>query len=230
MEMGGEQNPPSRGLCERMQRMWWKQVATVLTGVLWLGVSALAFGPRGGPPRCGRGWGCPRQKGGQGERPGAPDLGALDADGDGVLSAEEIAKAADVLKGLDQNGNGALNGNELAPRGGRRPGQMGPGGMGGRGRMPHGMGRGGMMGRGMGPGGMGRGGMMHPGMRPGGMGGRGMMGRGMHPGGVGRGGMMGRGMGPGGMGRGGHHGGPGGKGGPRRPQKPDPAPAPEPEP
>ena len=47
---------------------------------------------------------------------------ALDADGDGEISAKEIEGAVDALKQLDRNGDGKLSGDEL------RPGPPGPGG------------------------------------------------------------------------------------------------------
>jgi predicted O-methyltransferase YrrM len=65
-----------------------------------------------------------------------PGMSALDANGDGELSAEEIAAAADALKKLDKNQDGKLTREELGPP---RAGRGGPGGPGG----PGGMGRGG---------------------------------------------------------------------------------------
>lgn len=79
--------------------------------------------------------------GGQGERrggPGRPDMMrrfplmiALDANGDGVISAEEINNAPAALRKLDKNGDGKLTEDELRPNfpggpGGRR--EEGPGG------------------------------------------------------------------------------------------------------
>lgn len=63
---------------------------------------------------------------GQGEqRPGAGGAGrlsaALDSDGDGELSSEEIAAAAESLKKLDRNGDGRLDKKEL---GAGRPGLL----------------------------------------------------------------------------------------------------------
>jgi Ca2+-binding EF-hand superfamily protein len=50
----------------------------------------------------------------------------LDANGDGKISADELAKAADALKTLDRNDDGVLTPEELAPpgpfAGGGRPG------------------------------------------------------------------------------------------------------------
>jgi len=58
------------------------------------------------------------------ERPGPPPpppiIQALDANGDGVISADEIANAPAALKTLDTNGDGQLTSNELMP--GRPPG------------------------------------------------------------------------------------------------------------
>jgi hypothetical protein len=48
---------------------------------------------------------------------------ALDANGDGELSAEEMAKAPEALKTLDRNKDGRLTGEEIFPR---PPGGMGP--------------------------------------------------------------------------------------------------------
>jgi hypothetical protein len=74
-------------------------------------------GPPGGPGRGG---------------PKPPLLLALDADGDGIISAQEIANASAALKALDKNGDGQLTQDELRPKGmGRRgPGQGGPDGQG----------------------------------------------------------------------------------------------------
>ncbi len=55
---------------------------------------------------------------------------ALDADGDGEISAEEIAGAAKALKKLDANGDGKLTRDELRPQ---FPGPRGPGGPGAEG-------------------------------------------------------------------------------------------------
>ena len=54
-----------------------------------------------------------------------PVLRALDADGDGKISAEEISNASVALRSIDNNGDGQLTMDELRPSG--RPG-VGPGG------------------------------------------------------------------------------------------------------
>ncbi len=66
------------------------------------------------------------------KRPHPPLVAALDANGDGVIDAAEIANAPAALKSLDKNGDGQLTHDELRPAGGRGPG--GPGGPGGRGQ------------------------------------------------------------------------------------------------
>lgn len=97
--------------------------------------------PRGGPregegkaPEGGREK-PPGGERGQGERPPAPPLvGALDADHDGSISAQEIDNAAEALAKLDQNKDGQLGPKEYGPRppeGGRPPREGGPGAKGG---------------------------------------------------------------------------------------------------
>lgn len=54
-----------------------------------------------------------------------PLIAAIDANGDGELSADEIAKASDALKKLDKNQDGKLGPDEL--RGPMGPGPGGPG-------------------------------------------------------------------------------------------------------
>lgn len=73
----------------------------------------------------------PRAEAKEGEHRGGPGhlrnplLAALDANGDGVIDAQEIANASAALKRLDKNGDGQLTRDEL-----RRPcpdGDKGPG-------------------------------------------------------------------------------------------------------
>lgn len=60
-----------------------------------------------------------------GHRPPPPIIEALDLNHDGVISADEIAVAAQSLKKLDKNGDGVLTPDELRPP--RPPGdQRGP--------------------------------------------------------------------------------------------------------
>lgn len=94
----------------------------------------------GGPPREGGG---PGGRGGQ--RPMSPIIEALDANKDGTIDADELAKASEALKKLDKNGDGKLTEDEYRPV---RP----SGGFGGQG--------GGQGGKGFGgpPGGKGQGG------------------------------------------------------------------------
>jgi hypothetical protein len=71
-----------------------------------------------------------------------PVMAALDADGNGEISAEEIKGAVAALKKLDKNKDGKLTEDEL------RPSFGGPGGPGGRGGFGGGRGgRGGLQGR-----------------------------------------------------------------------------------
>jgi Ca2+-binding EF-hand superfamily protein len=58
--------------------------------------------------------------------PGGPVLRALDADGDGEISASEIEGAAKALARLDKNGDGKLTRDEIGPPpGGNRPDDAG---------------------------------------------------------------------------------------------------------
>lgn len=117
------------------------------------------------PPQGGFGQGAPGQKGpgqkggqgggnfggggGEGFRPPQHPLETtLDANGDGVIDAKELANAVAALKKLDKNGDGRITDDEFRPM---RPGGGGFGGPGGQG--------GGQGGRGFGgPGGKGQGG------------------------------------------------------------------------
>lgn len=70
------------------------------------------------------------------KRPAPPMLAALDADGDGVISATELANAAASLAKLDKNGDGQLTPEEFMGGRGPRGGGRGPGGP-GRGPRPN---------------------------------------------------------------------------------------------
>lgn len=92
-----------------------KKLISLAAIVALMGVPA--FAQRGGQ----RGGGGQRpgfgQRGGGGQR-GArqmrdPIAAAIDADGDGKLSAEEMAKAADRIKALDKDGDGVVDADEL---------------------------------------------------------------------------------------------------------------------
>src|SRR3954471_69671 len=65
------------------------------------------------------------------KRPVPPMLAALDTDGDGAISATELANAAASLVKLDKNGDGQLTPDEFmggrGPRGGKGPGGPGRG-------------------------------------------------------------------------------------------------------
>src|SRR5262245_57976764 len=50
--------------------------------------------------------------GGADKRPAPPLLAALDANGDHIISADEIANASAALKALDKNGDGKLTPDE----------------------------------------------------------------------------------------------------------------------
>ena len=99
----------------------------------------------------------------------SPLMEVLDADHDGVISADEIKNATAALITLDKDKDGKLSEEEIRPIG-RGPNAGGPGGPGGEGRGPGGEGRGpgGPGGEGRGPGGPGG-----EGRGPGGPGGEG---------------------------------------------------------
>lgn len=68
--------------------------------------------------------------------PPLPVLVAIDSDGDGIISAEELANAPEALRAADKDKDGKLAGPEMMPEfGGRRGGGPG-GGPGGRGGAP----------------------------------------------------------------------------------------------
>jgi hypothetical protein len=72
------------------------------------------------PPRAGSDRG-PGGPGGQ-RPPPSPLFEALDLNHDGVIDADELAKASESLKKLDKNGDGKLTPDEL------RPARRGPNG------------------------------------------------------------------------------------------------------
>lgn len=113
----------------------------LLTGALLLASSTFTFAqdasadkPADKAEKGEKGPGGPRGQG----RPqmGSPIVGAIDANHDGVISAEEIANASAALKALDKNGDGQLTGDEIHPA---RPEGRGPkDGKGPRGPRPDG--------------------------------------------------------------------------------------------
>ncbi|MFN7989644.1 MAG: hypothetical protein U0529_19380 [Thermoanaerobaculia bacterium] len=70
-------------------------------------------GPAGGPKAPDRSG--PPPEAGRPKRPLPPIVAALDADGDGVISAAEIANAAAALRKLDRNRDGKLTPDEYRP-------------------------------------------------------------------------------------------------------------------
>src|SRR5437868_2406931 len=86
-------------------------------------------GPQDGPGPDGPGGGHRGMR-----RPPPAIIAALDANHDGVIDADEIANAVEVLKKLDKNGDGKLTPDEfigLPPQGQGSDGQNGPGRQGG---------------------------------------------------------------------------------------------------
>ena len=103
-----------------------------------LGATTFLIAQDGPPPGRGGGHGGPEGPGGPGGQRRPPAIiGALDANHDGVIDADEIANASAALKKLDKNGDGKLTREEFL--GPRPEGQGGPGGE-GRGRPPGGPG------------------------------------------------------------------------------------------
>jgi collagen type III alpha len=96
-----------------------------------------AGGPQGGPESAvspgGPGAGGPQGGPGGGHRPVPPIIAALDANHDGIISADEINNASAALKTLDKNGDGQLTEDEYRPKRpqgggpGEGPGAKGPG-------------------------------------------------------------------------------------------------------
>ncbi|MCP4175560.1 MAG: hypothetical protein GY758_32845 [Fuerstiella sp.] len=97
-------------------------------------------GGRGGSGERGEGG---RGAGGPRGMPPSPVMMALDADGNGEISADEINNATAALKKLDRNKNGKLDADELRPEFGGGPPGGGAGGRGGFGGGPPGGGPGG---------------------------------------------------------------------------------------
>jgi len=97
-------------------------VLTSLLGVLSLGVCAAEAGTNT----------TERSENRQGGRrpPESPVIKALDANGDGVIDASEIANASAALKKLDKNGDGKLTRDEIMPA--HQRGKGGAGGPGGK--------------------------------------------------------------------------------------------------
>ena len=82
--------------------------------------------PQGPPPGAGSG-------GGTNHPPVPPIIAALDANGDGIIDADELANAPAALKTLDKNSDGKLTPDEFMGPRRRGPGGHGGPGMGGRG-------------------------------------------------------------------------------------------------
>ena len=132
-----------------------KLQVTASVGIMVFLVAALVVlaQPPGGErtpdaPKDGRGAPAPQMPPGPFGPMRMPVMTALDVNGDGELSADEIASASQALSKLDKSGDGKLTREELAPafpgRGGpggppgRGPGPGGPGGFGGQGPAPGG--------------------------------------------------------------------------------------------
>jgi Ca2+-binding EF-hand superfamily protein len=66
----------------------------------------------------------PKAKNGGKKHHGSPLLNALDANGDGVIDAQEIANAPAALKTLDKNGDGQLTRDEYHAAGEKKQGKQ----------------------------------------------------------------------------------------------------------
>ena len=104
-----------------------KTMSKLLIAVGTLGITALLIAQdqpgSEGKPTDGPGPGGPRRH----RPPPVAIIGALDANHDGVIDADEIANASEVLKKLDKNGDGQLTPDEfMGPPPFGHPG--GPGG------------------------------------------------------------------------------------------------------
>lgn len=99
-----------------------KFITPRILAALLAGSTSITFGQGmdqrgpGGPPPAG-GAGGPDGA----HRPPPPCIEALDLNHDGIISADEIAKASESLKKLDKNGDGQLTPDELRPP--RPPGE-----------------------------------------------------------------------------------------------------------
>jgi hypothetical protein len=99
----------------------------------WVPAPSPAGMPEAGAP--------PGEPGPGGQRiTASPIVTALDLNGDGIIDAEELAKAAEALKKLDKNGDGKITPEEYRPQRSGAPGMPGmrgngfrPGGPGGPG-------------------------------------------------------------------------------------------------
>ena len=102
-------------------RHWTLMLVSCLLSLVFAATALEAQGP--GEGRRGR----------PGEPPGravSPLQAALDADGDGTISAQEMEGAAAALKKLDRDGDGKLGREELGPQSGRGRQGRGEGGSG----------------------------------------------------------------------------------------------------
>ncbi len=94
---------------------------------LALGASTCLLMAQDSPqPPPGQGPGGPGGPGGMRPRLVLPIVQALDLNNDGIIDADEIAKASESLKKLDKNGDGKLTPDEYLPA--RPSGFGGPGG------------------------------------------------------------------------------------------------------
>src|SRR5260221_3985630 len=96
----------------------------IILAVLALGASAFAVSAQDNnqPWNDGSGPNGQRGPGPGGHRPPPPAIiGAIDANHDGVIDADEIANASAALKVLDKNGDGVLTPDEFVGKPQKRP-------------------------------------------------------------------------------------------------------------